>query len=322
MAAPAEPSGPYEPGGVAPGMSGHGHAELPATGGAHRLTAALSIAATMLVIEVIGTIVSGSLALLADAAHLLTDVAGLSLAVLAARLVRRPAAGRRTWGYRRAEVLAAAAQAAILLAVGTYVVIEALRRLWAPPDVNSSIMLVFGLIGLIGNALAIGILARGRGENLNTRAAFLEVVNDALGSVAVIVAAIVIATTGFLRADALASLLIGALILPRTYVLLRDTIDVLLESAPRGVDLAQVRAHLAAVDHVQGVHDLHASTVATGLPVLSAHVVVDADCFQDGHVPRLLDELQECLRGHFDVEHSTLQFEPAGHVAHEPDRHA
>ena len=183
-------------------------------------------------------------------------------------------------------------------------------------------MILFGVIGLIGNIAAIAVLASSRGESLNTRAAFLEVVNDTLGSLAVLAAAATIAVTGWLRADAVASLLIGVLIIPRTVRLLRETVDVLLESTPRNVDLDDVRAHLQEVPHIRGIHDLHASTVATGLPVLTAHVVVDDDCFLDGHVPQLLDQLQNCLVGHFDVEHSTFQFEPAGHANHEHDRHA
>ena len=292
------------------------------TGTRTRLVIALVIAAGILAVEVVGAVLSGSLALLADAGHMLTDVAGLGLAVLAATLVGRPATSRRTWGYRRAEVLAAAAQAAILLGVGLYVLIEGIRRLLEPPEVASGIMIAFGVVGLVGNVVAIAVLASSRGESLNTRAAFLEVINDTLGSVAVLVAAVTIALTGWLRADAVASLLIGVLIIPRTVRLLRETVDVLLESTPRGVDLDQVRAHIQDVPHVRGIHDLHASMVATGLPVLTAHVVVDDDCFLDGHVPQLLDQLQSCLVGHFDVEHSTFQFEPAGHADHEHDRHA
>jgi cobalt-zinc-cadmium efflux system protein len=305
-------------------MSDHGHTHAPAVGAGTRarLILALTIASVILVVEVVGAIVSGSLALLADAGHMLTDVAGLGLAVLAATLAGRPATSHRTWGYRRAEVLAAAAQAAILLAVGVYVLVEGIRRLIEPPEVATGAMIVFGVIGLIGNIVAIAVLASSRGESLNTRAAFLEVVNDTLGSVAVLAAAATIALTGWLRADAVASLLIGILIIPRTVRLLRETIDVLLESAPRDVDLDEVRAHIQDVPHVRGIHDLHASTVATGLPVLTAHVVVDDDCFLDGHVPQLLDQLQSCLMGHFDVEHSTFQFEPAGHANHEHDRHA
>ncbi len=302
---------------------GHGHDHVVPAGAEHgrRLAMVLGISGAILVVEVIGAVVSGSLALLADAGHLLTDVAGLSLAVVAATLAGRPATDERTWGYRRAEVLAAATQAAVLLAVGVFVLVEGARRLVTAPPVSGHAMVAFGLVGLAGNAVSIALLVKTRGANFNTRAAFLEVVNDALGALAVLAAALIIVVMGWRRADAVASLLIGALILPRTWKLLQETVDVLLEATPKGVQLAQVRAHLLEVDHVRDVHDLHASTVATDLPVLTAHVVVDDSCFQDGHVPALLDELQECLSGHFDVGHSTFQFEPASHAAHEHPTH-
>jgi cobalt-zinc-cadmium efflux system protein len=308
------------------GGHGHGHAAgvngEAGTGTRRILTVVLAITVTGLAVEIVGAVISGSLALLADAGHGLTDAAGLSLALFAAALLQRPATDRLTWGYRRAEVLAAAAQAAVLLAVGAYILVEAIQRLFEPPEVASTAMIVFGIVNLVGNTVSIALLSRARSENMNTRAAFLEVVNDALGSVAVLVAAAVIALTGWQRADAIASLLIGVLILPRTWRLLRQTVDVLLEATPEGVDLSQVRAHLLEVGHVQGVHDLHASTVATGLPVLTAHIVVNDDCFHDGHLTRMLDDLQGCLAGHFDVEHSTFQFEAAAHAEHEHPTHA
>ena len=224
-----------------------------------RLAIVLAITITVLVVEVVGGLLAHSLALLADAGHMLADVAGLSLALLAAALANRPATPQRTWGYRRAEVLAAAAQAAVLLAVGVVILVEAVRRLVDPPDVSSGLMLVFGAIGLIGNVVAIAVLAGSRSENLNMRAAFLEVVNDALGSAAVLVAAVTVSAFGWLRADPVASLLIGGLILPRTWRLLRETVDVLMEATPRGLDLDSVRARLLTVDHVHDVHALHAS---------------------------------------------------------------
>jgi len=302
------------------------HSHTHADGGDHRgrLSVALGLTSVVLVVEIIGAIISGSLALLADAAHMFTDAAGLVIALIAAQLARRSPTDRRTWGFLRAEVLAATVQAAILLAVGTFILIEGIQRLFAPPEVASGIMLVFGVVGLVANIVALLVLAGGRGANFNMRAAFLEVLNDALGSVAVIVAAIVIATTGFERADAIVSIFIAVLILPRTFKLLRETTSVLLESTPRGLDLAEVREHMLELDHVQAVHDLHASQVATGLPVLTAHVVVDDSCFQDGHVPQMLDQLQACVAEHFPVsiEHSTFQLEPAGHQKHEHGAHA
>ena len=267
------------------------HSHAPVGDQRGRLGVVLLITSGILAVEVAGALLSGSLALLADAGHMLTDVAGLALAYLAAVLARSPATDTRTWGYHRAEVLAAAAQAAVLLAVGIFVLAESVRRLFSPAEVASSVMLVFGVVGLVGNLVSVGVLTTGQGTNLSSRAALLEVVNDALGSVAVLVAAAVIAATGWLRADAVASLLIGILIIPRTIGLLKETVDVLLESTPKGLDLAKVRQRLLRVRHVHDVHDLHASQVATGLPVLTAHVVVDDSCFHDGHLSSMLDEL-------------------------------
>ena len=215
----------------------HGHGP-PGAGHRRPLAIVLGISGTILAVEVVGAFMSGSLALLADAGHMLTDVAGLSLALVAAVLAGRPATQARTWGYRRAEVLAAAVQAAVLLAVGGFVLAEAIRRLVEPSAVAAGVMVIFGVVGLAGNAVSIVLLSRISGGNLNTRAARLEVVNDALGSVAVLAAAAVIALTGWDRADAVASLLIGALILPRTWKLLCETVERSFE-----VPLIDVRPH-------------------------------------------------------------------------------
>jgi cobalt-zinc-cadmium efflux system protein len=304
-------------------VSGHHHLHGSSTveENRRRLVVVLSTTSLVLLAEVVGAAVSGSLALLADAGHMLTDIAGLTLALVAAVLARRPATDTRTWGFVRLEVLAAAAQAAVLLAVGGFILVEGVRRLVSPPAVDSSLMVVFGAVGLAGNLVGIAVLTAARRSNLNMRAAFLEVVSDALGSSAVIVAALVIAATGWLRADAVASLLIGVLIIPRTVRLLRDSVNVLLESTPAGMELGEVREHMLQLPHVHDVHDLHASQVATGLPVLTVHAVVDDACFHDGHLMQMLDELQECLLGHFDVQHSTIQFEAASHSAHEHAAH-
>jgi cobalt-zinc-cadmium efflux system protein len=301
----------------------HDHDHVDASTGRWRLGVAFGITASVLVAEVIGAIITGSLALLVDAAHMLTDAGGLAIAFVAASLVGRPTSSKRTWGFRRAEVLGATAQAAILLAVGIFVVVEAVRRFFEPPDIVGPQLIIFGVIGLLGNAASIAVLATGRKKNLNMRAAFLEVLNDALGSVAVIAAALVILFTGFQFADAIAALLIGALILPRAFLLLKETTNVLLESTPKGLDLDDVREHLVALDHVQSVHDLHVSQIATGLPVLTAHVVVDDGCFYDGHAPQMLDDLQKCVAEHFpiSVEHSTFQLELAAHLDHEHRTH-
>ncbi len=301
----------------------HDHDHGAASSGRGRIAVAFAITAVVLVAEVVGAIITGSLALLVDAAHMLTDAGGLAIAFVAATLATRPPTAKRTWGWGRAEVLGATAQAAILLAVGIFVVIEAVRRFFEPPEIVGGELVIFGIIGLLGNVASIVVLASGRTANLNMRAAFLEVLNDALGSVAVIIAALVIAFTGFQLADAIAAILIGLLIVPRALILLRDTTSVLLESTPPGLDLDSVREHILTVPHVQSVHDLHVSQIATGLPVLTAHVVVDDECFYDGHAPRMLDQLQGCVAQHFavQIEHSTFQLELASHVEHEHPTH-
>jgi cobalt-zinc-cadmium efflux system protein len=249
-------------------------------------------------------------------------VVGIALALLAVRLASRPASPSRTFGLARAEILAAVVNAVLLLGVATVVIVEAVRRLADPPEVAGGTMLVFGLIGFAGNAASLWLLRRGQAESLTVRGAFLEVAGDALSSLGVIVAAVVIQLTGFTRTDAIVSVLIGVFILPRTWRLLREAVDILLEASPKDVDLQVVRDHIVAMDHILDVHDLHAFTVTSGLPFLSAHVVVDASCFQDGHAPQLLDALQHCLAGHFDVEHSTFQLEPATHAGHEHPVHS
>ena len=302
--------------------SGHQHG---AGSSRRRLTIAFGITAAVVLAQVVGAVVTGSLALLVDSVHAVTDSAGLLLALTAAVLMDRPPDDRRTWGLMRLEVLAAAAQATILLGIGVFALVEGVRRLLsdAPPEVPGGLLLVFGIVGLVANVIALGVLAGGRDESLNLRAAFLEVLNDALGSVAVIVGAVVIMTTGWHRADAVAGILIALLILPRALVILGEAGDVLLESTPPGLDLADVRAHILELDHVVDVHDLHASRIGTGLPVLTAHVVVEEGCFGDGHVPQVLDALQQCVAEHFEVsvEHSTFQLEPPGHAEHEAAQH-
>lgn len=304
-------------------MSSHGHGHA-AAAGSRRLAVAFGITAALFAAQVVGSIVTGSLALLVDTVHMLTDVAGLGIALAAQRLVQAAPSGRRTWGLVRVEVLAAAAQAAALLIVALVVVVEGVRRIAEPTEVPGPLLLVFGAVGLAGNLVALAVLAGGRGSSLNLRAAFLEVVNDAIGSVAVIAAAVAIWLWGFQQADLIASALVAVLIVPRSIALLRDSGRILLESTPQELDLDDVRAHLMEVEHVLSVHDLHASTLGTGLHQLTAHVVVEASCFADGHAPRVLDALQECAAEHFplSLEHATFQLEPPGHADHEPHLHA
>jgi cobalt-zinc-cadmium efflux system protein len=299
---------------------GHGHGHGMTATGRHRgrLTAVMAISTTIAVLEVVGALVSGSLVLFADAAHMAADAAGVGLSLLAAHVAARPATDRRTFGYARAEILAATANALLLLGMAGFILIQAAQRLAAPPAVGSGLMVIFGFIALAGNGVSMILLRRARVDSMNVRGAFLEVASDTFGAVAVILTGVIVAITGFTLADPIASLVVGAFILPRTWRLLRDAVDVLLEASPRGIDLSEVRRHMTDLDGVTDVHDLHAWTITSGVPVLSAHVVVDPGVLADGRSAAMLDILQECLRGHFDVAHSTFQLEPTGHADHEP----
>jgi cobalt-zinc-cadmium efflux system protein len=301
----------------------HGHAHHAPTSGTAaaayrgRLRIALSITLTVMVVEIVGGVLADSLALVADAAHMATDAVGLGMALLAIHFANRPPSGNRTFGYARAEILAALANCLLLLGVGGYVLFEAIQRFITPVGTQGGLTVVFGAIGLVANMISLTLLMRGQKESLNVRGAFLEVAADALGSLAVIVSAVVILLTGWQAADPIASLIIGVMIVPRTVKLLRETLDVLLEAAPKNVDMAEVRAHILALPGVEDVHDLHAWTITSGMPVLSAHVVVDSDTLDAIGNEKMLHELQGCIGDHFDVEHCTFQLEPGGHAEHE-----
>jgi cobalt-zinc-cadmium efflux system protein len=301
---------------------GHGH-DMTATG-AHRkrLVIVLLISSAVLLAEVIGGLIAGSLALLADAGHVLTDMTGLILALIAASLATRAATEKRTFGLQRSEVLAALGNALLLVAVAVWVLIMAVGRLRSATEINSDLMLAVAVVGTLANLAGLLILRPAQSKSLNMRGAYLEVFGDLVGSVAVIVAAVLILITGSTVFDAIASLVIVVLIIPRAWSLLREVVDVLLEATPRGVDLAEVRDHIKQVRGVVDVHDLHAWTITSGVPVLSAHVIVDNACIREGRSGEVLDRLGECLGGHFDVSHCTFQLEPVGHQEHEAAHHA
>ncbi len=269
---------------------------------------ALSVA--ILVVELAAGIYANSLALIADAGHVFADVSGIALSLGAIWLANRPTSGSRSFGLYRVEILAAAANALLLLAVSAFVIVEGLRRLSEPPEVNSTIVIVIALLALAANLVSVALLAGGRKESFLVRGAFLEVVGDLLGALAVLVAGLVIAITGLMAADAVASIVIGLLILPRTWSLLRDSVDVLLEATPKNVDLAEVRRHVLEAPGVEAVHDLHAWTITNGMNVVSAHVVLKPDA----NPGAILDHLGMCLADDFDVDHSTFQLETPEHV--------
>lgn len=294
----------------------HGHAAGRAEDRA-RLRIVLGVTASVLVLEVVGWWVTGSLALLADAGHMATDAAAVVLALGASYVASLGGGPRSTFGLHRAEVLAALVNAVVLLAVCAYLAYAGISRLGTPEDVDAGPMVGFALVGLVANGISMGVLARAERGSLNVRGAVNEVFADLLGSVLAVAAGLVIWTTGFTRADSIATLLIAVLILPRAVSLARDATVVLLEIAPSGLDLDAVREHLLGVPGVTDVHDLHAWTITSGIPSLSAHVTVTDACLAERGVGATLDELSRCVAEHFEVHHATFQVEPASHLEHE-----
>ena len=292
-----------------------------------RLMMSLGLTSTVFVAEVVSAIVTGSLALLVDAGHMLTDMSVLIASTVTAVLMQRKPSSKRTWGWARLEVLTAAVGALVLLIVGIYALVEAGMRLFggSADEVHDvRLLLGMGILGLVANIGSIFILAGQSEDNMNMKAAFLEVMNDALGSVAVIVSAIVLMVTGWSGFDAVAGGIIALMMIPRAFVLLRNAVRVLLEETPQDLDLDKVREHLEQVPHVIAVHDLHASTVSTGMPILMAHVVVERGLTMDD-AASILAQLQDCLREHFpiSVPHTTFQLEPEGYdSASRPEMHS
>lgn len=295
----------------------HGAHAVGRAGDRRRLLAVLACTVSVVAIELVGAWISGSLALLADAGHLATDAASVAVALSASVVATRPATPRRTFGLHRAEILAALVNAVVLLGVCGFLGVVGVQRLLAPTAVETGPMLVFALVGLAANAVSLALVADRRDASLNMRGVYLEVLGDLVGSLLVVVAAVVIATTGFDRADPLASLLIAVLILPRSLRLLRDAVAVLLETTPAHLDLDDVRRHLLEVPGVVDVHDLHAWMITSGMPVLSAHVTVSDACLAHRGVGSLLDEFSACVATHFAVDHATFQIEPESHREHE-----
>ncbi|WP_078699132.1 cation diffusion facilitator family transporter [Aeromicrobium choanae] len=298
---------------------GHDHAHGAGVQHRGRLLTVLGLTLGVLVVQVVVGLMTGSLALLADAGHMLSDSLGLVLALAAIAVAQRPGGPRSTYGWHRTEVLAAGANGLILLGICIVIAVNAVARLGDPPSIEGGWVLAAGVVGLAVNIVGLVILRAGSKESLNVRGAYLEVLGDALGSVAVIASAVVILLTGWHEADPIASLVIAALVIPRAVSLLRDVAEVLLETSPRDVDLDEVRGHILGVQGVVDVHDLHVWTITSGMPVMSAHVVVDDSVVDMADAHHVLDHLCTCLSHHFDVAHSTFQLEPSGHL--ESERH-
>jgi cobalt-zinc-cadmium efflux system protein len=311
---------------------GSGRHEHPHSGAAHQhgvgpdtdrghLLVALGLIVGFMAVEVVVAVLSGSLALLADAGHMLTDAGAIGGSIWALHIARRPASNVWSYGLKRAEILAAAANGVTLLVIGVLIAVEAIGRLVHPPAVEGVPLVVVAVIGVAVNLVATWVLAGADRSSLNVEGAFQHILTDLFGFIGTAAAGVIVITTGWRRADPVASLLVVVLVLRAAWSLLRASGHVLLEGTPDNVDLDEVRAHLCELPEVLAVHDLHAWTLTSSLPALSAHIVVNDECLNGGGVGRVLDRLQGCLASHFDVEHSTLQLEAVSHAEHEPGMH-
>lgn len=284
---------------------GAGHDHGASNASATALGRALALTAGFLTVEVIGAIMTGSLALLSDAAHMMTDAAGLAIALVAVKIGARPADNRRTFGYQRFEILAAAFNAILLFAVAGYILYEGIQRFVTRPEIASLPMLAIAAVGLVVNLIAMKILDAGKTTSLNVKGAYLEVWSDMLGSVGVIIAALIIWLTGWVWVDAVVAIGIGLWVLPRTWILFKETTNILLEGVPEGIELEKVSSSLTSIPGVSSIHDLHVWALTSGVPSLSAHLVLsdssDPEIVRAAAVAKLHDD--------FDIEHVTLQVE-------------
>jgi cobalt-zinc-cadmium efflux system protein len=286
------------------------------------LVMALVLLVAFMAFEVGAAIYANSLVLLADAGHMLVDVGAIAGSLVAIRLAARPETGSHTYGMKRAEILAAAGNGLALLIVSALVTYDAVNRLVHPSHVDGAVLIVVAAVGVLVNLVAMTAMSRTNRQSLNVEGAYRHVLTDLYGFAGTLIAGVVIVVAGFDRADAIASLVVVALMLKAAVALLRPALHILLEATPEDIDLDEVRRHLLELPEVESVHDLHAWTLTSSLPILTAHVVVTDECFNSGEAGRVLDHLQDCLCGHFDVEHSTLQFESGRHIEHEIGGHA
>ncbi|MBS7846854.1 cation transporter [Pseudomonas fluorescens] len=295
--------------------AGHSHAQVRA-GHERKLWFALGLTTSFMIAEVIGAFVTGSLALLSDAAHMMTDALALAISLVAIQVAKRAADRKRTFGYARFEILAAAFNALLLFAVAFYILYEAYQRLQAPAQIQSTGMLVIAVLGLIVNLIAMRLLSAASGESLNVKGAYLEVWSDMLGSIGVMIAAVVIMLTGWGWVDSLVAAAIGFWVLPRTWSLLKESMNVLLQGVPDGIDIDQVEQAIRAIPGVKDVHDLHIWALTSGKNVLSTHLVTDS-ALDTEH--KILSQVTEMLHEQFDISHATVQVEGDGFVHDEHD---
>lgn len=284
---------------------GHTHAQM-GQGNERSLTIAIALTGSFLIAEVVGGILAGSLALISDAAHMFTDTAALAIALAAIRIGQRANDSRRTFGYQRFEILAAAFNAVLLFVVALYILYEAYQRFRNPAEIQSTGMLVVAAIGLIVNLVSMRLLAAGKSASLNVKGAYLEVWSDLLGSIGVIGGALVIAVTGWVWVDSAIAVAIGLWVLPRTWVLLKDSVNILLEGVPEGIDLDAVAAAMTGVPGVRGVYDLHVWAITSGATSLTAHVVVEPSMDAETGI---VHPLSAILAEQFGIRHTTIQCE-------------
>ncbi|AZD50779.1 cation diffusion facilitator family transporter [Pseudomonas chlororaphis] len=288
--------------------AGHSHGQVRA-GHERTLWMALGLTGSFMIAEVIGAFITGSLALLSDAAHMMTDALALAISLVAIQVGKRAADRKRTFGYARFEILAAAFNAILLFVVAFYILFEAWQRLSAPAEIQSTGMLVIAVLGLIVNLISMRLLASASAESLNVKGAYLEVWSDMLGSIGVIVAALVIMYTGWGWVDSLVAAAIGFWVLPRTWTLLRESMNVLLQGVPDGIDIDEVEQGIRAIDGVTEVHDLHLWALTSGKNVMSTHLVADLGRRSE---QQILAEVTELMHERFDISHVTVQVEQAG----------
>ncbi|PXX54159.1 cobalt-zinc-cadmium efflux system protein [Pseudomonas sp. LAMO17WK12:I10] len=288
--------------------AGHSHGQVRA-GHERKLWMALGLTGSFMIAEVIGAFITGSLALLSDAAHMMTDALALAISLVAIQVGKRAADRKRTFGYARFEILAAAFNALLLFLVAFYILFEAWQRLSAPAEIQSTGMLVIAVLGLVVNLISMRLLASASAESLNVKGAYLEVWSDMLGSIGVIVAALVIMYTGWGWVDSLVAAAIGFWVLPRTWTLLRESMNVLLQGVPDGIDIDQVEQGIRAIDGVTEVHDLHLWALTSGKNVMSTHLVADLGRRSE---QQILAEVTELMHERFDISHVTVQVEQAG----------
>lgn len=307
-------------------MTGHDHAHgisaQTATGSYRwRLTIVLGIYACIIVAQVVGALLTNSIALVAEALHMTVDASGIFIALIATYFATRAANSQRTYGLMRAEIVAVLINCLLLFGLGGYILYAAITRFVHPPEVAGSGVIVFAFIGLIGAVISLVLLSRGAKESLNVRAAFLEVMSDGIGAAAIIISGILNVTLGWNQGDAIAAAAIGVIILPRAFVLLKKALNIILQGVPEGISIKDVEHAIVETDAVHDVHSLHVWALTSGVPVLSAHVVLESAADVRTHGSRVLDELTRKMREQFHIEHVTFQLEEPAHLSHEGAMH-